>query len=118
MRFLVDRCAGSCLAKWLHDAGHDVLEARNLGADPGDRALPELAASSNRVTITIDADFGELIYRHNVPHAGLIRLPDAPAEQRIELSAEIIGRHRQELENRAIITVRGDRIRVSTLPGN
>ena len=118
MRFLVDRCVGSRLARWLHDAGHDALEARNLGTDPGDRALLELAASSNRVTVTINADFGELIYRHNVHHAGLIRLPDAPAEQRIELAAEIIGRHRQELENRAIITVRGDRIRVSTLPGN
>lgn len=118
MRFLVDRCAGSRLTKWLHDAGHDVLEARDLGKDPGDRVMLELAASSNRVTITIDADFGELIYRHNVPHAGLIRLPDALAEQHIDLAAEIISRHRQELENRAIVTVRGDRIRVSNPPNN
>ena len=80
MRFLVDRCAGSRLAKWLHDAGHDVLEARNLGADPGDRALLEPAASSNRVTITIDTDLGELICWCNVHHVGLPRLLDVPAE--------------------------------------
>ena len=42
MRFLVDRCVGPNLAKWLHDAWHDVFEARNFGTDPGDRPLLEL----------------------------------------------------------------------------
>ena len=95
-----------------------MFELRNLGADPGDRALLELAASSNRVTVAIDADFGELIYRRNVPRAGLIRLPDASTEQRIDLVAEIIVRYRQELKNRAIVTVRGEHIRVSNSPNN
>lgn len=118
MNFLVDRCAGARLAGWLRDNGHNVLEARSLGADPGDRALLELAAASHRVMITIDTDFGELIYLRNVPHAGLIRLPDVPAEQRIALVAEIISRYRPELENRAIVTVRGQRIRVSHPPND
>ena len=78
MRFLVDRCAGRRLAEWLQVEGHDVLEARTLGADPGDRALLELAASENRVLITIDTDFGELVYLHDLPHTGLVRLPDVP----------------------------------------
>ncbi len=118
MNFLVDRCAGTKLADWLRNNGHNVLEARSLGADPGDRALLELAASSNRVLITIDSDFGELIYLHNSAHAGLIRLPDVPAQQRIELLAEVINRHRQKLENSAVVTIRGARIRVSHPPIN
>ena len=83
MRFLVDRCAGRRLADWLSEHEHDVLEARTLGPDPGDRALLELAQSEERILITIDTDFGELIYLHDVPHAGLVRLPDVLAEQRI-----------------------------------
>ena len=63
----MDRCAGRRLAGWLQGEGHDVLEARTLGADPGDRALLELAASENRVLITIDTDFGELVYLHDPP---------------------------------------------------
>lgn len=43
MRFLVDRCAGRRLAEWLRSQGHDVLEARELGPNPGDRALLERA---------------------------------------------------------------------------
>ena len=118
MNFLVDRCAGARLADWLRHNGHNVLEARSLGADPGDQALLELAASANRVLITIDSDFGELIYLRHAAHAGLIRLPDVPAPQRIELVAEVINRHRQALERHAVVTIRGARIRVSYPPTN
>lgn len=116
MRFLIDRCAGRRLAQWLRDAGHDIVEARLIGPDPGDRALLELAKSDDRILITIDTDFGELIYLQDVPHAGLIRLPDVPVEQRIALVSELVECHRQALEARAIVTVRGGRIRTSHYP--
>ena len=116
MRFLVDRCAGRRLAEWLRDAGHDIIEARLLGPDPGDRALLELAAADNRILVTIDTDLGELIHLHGIPHAGLIRLPDVPAEQRIALLSELIERHGQALEAQAIVTIRGGRIRISHYP--
>ena len=113
MRFLIDRCAGRRIAEWLRSDGHNIVEARELGSDPGDRALLELAEADGRILITIDTDFGELIYLHDVSHAGLVRLPDVPAEQRIALMAELIDRHRQALEARAIVTIRGGRIRIS-----
>ena len=116
MRFFIDRCAGRRLADWLRDAGHDIVEARLLGPDPGDKVLLELAEADDRILITIDTDFGELIYLNDVPHAGLIRLPDVPAEQRIALMSELIERHRQALEARAIVTIRGGRIRISHHP--
>ena len=116
MRFLVDRCAGRRLAEWLRDQGHDVVEARELGADPGDRALLERAAADGRILVTIDTDFGELVYVRRVPHAGLVRLPDVPAKRRIALIAEVLERHRQALEIQAIVTIRDGRIRISHPP--
>ena len=38
MKFLIDRCAGRRIAKWLGSLGHDVIETRSLGQDSGDRA--------------------------------------------------------------------------------
>ena len=35
MRFLIDRCAGTLIAKWLRAQGHDVVESRERGVDPG-----------------------------------------------------------------------------------
>ena len=69
-----------------------------------------------RVLVTIDTDFGELIHLHDVPHAGLVRLPDVPAGQRIGLMAELVDSHREALETRSIVTVRGGRIRISKAP--
>ena len=118
MRFLADRWVGRRLAEWLRGQGHEVLESRELGTDPGDRALLERAAAELRILVTIDTDFGELVYVHAVPHAGLVRLPDVPAERRIALMAEVLERHRQALEIQAVVTIRGDRIRVSQPPAS
>ena len=116
MRFIVDRCAGRRLAEWLQDKGHDAIDTRNVGPDPGDKALLESAASDGRVLITIDKDFGELIYLGEVPHAGLIRLPDVPMTQRIAMVEEVISKHGPALEEGRIVTVRGGRTRISGSP--
>jgi predicted nuclease of predicted toxin-antitoxin system len=113
LKFLVDRCAGRRLADWLRLQGHDVVESRERGPDPGDRILLEWAAGEERVLVTIDTDFGELLFVEGTPHHGLVRLPDVPAQKRIELRAQVLKRYTQELETAAIITVRGGRIHIS-----
>ena len=66
MKFLVDRCAGHRLAQWLRDKGHDVVESAKQGEDPGDEAILEWAASEQRILITMDKDFGELVFKNSV----------------------------------------------------
>lgn len=116
MRFLIDRCAGSRLAVWLRQQGHDVVEARKIGPDPGDRALLEMAAKERRILITIDQDFGEFIFSENAQHAGLIRLPDVPAEKRIALVESILSSRTAEILEQSVVTVRGGRVRISRPP--
>ena len=116
MRFLIDRCAGRLLADWLRTQGHDVVESRELGPDPGDRALLDWAANETRILVTIDTDFGELIYLENVSHAGLVRLPDVPTRERQLIMQDLLTRYETELLDAAIITVRGGRIRISKGP--
>ena len=53
MRFLIDRCAGTFIAEWLRTQGHDVVESRERGPDPGDRVLLEWAAQESRILITM-----------------------------------------------------------------
>lgn len=113
MKFLVDRCAGHRLSEWLRQAGHDVVEAREREPDPGDRALLAWAVSENRIVVTIDTDFGELVFGHALAHRGLVRLPDVPAAHRIALMQQILTSYSHELEAKSIITIRGQRIRIS-----
>ena len=58
MKFLLDRCAGHLLAVWLQGQGHDVVESRDRGVDPGDEELLSIAHAEGRVLVTIDTDFG------------------------------------------------------------
>ena len=117
MRFLIDSSAGRQIADWLRRNGHDVIEIRQLGPDPGDRAILELSVRDDRVLVTIDTDFGELVFSHGLRHAGLVRLPNTRTPQRIYLMSMVIARHQRELEMRAIITVsRGGMIRITQYP--
>jgi predicted nuclease of predicted toxin-antitoxin system len=116
MKFLVDRCAGRKLAEWLRSLGHDVLESRALGPDPGDRELLEKGEAEGRILVTIDNDFAKLVYMDRVSHCGIVRLPDVPAEGRIKLMEAVFREHASALHNQAIITVRGQRIRISKPP--
>jgi predicted nuclease of predicted toxin-antitoxin system len=113
MRFLIDRCAGHLIAVWLRKQGHDVVESREFGPDPGDLVLLKWANTESRIVITIDMDFGQLIFLNNIPHSGLIRLPDAPARERQQILDDLLSRFAEQLEEAAIITVRNGRIRIS-----
>ena len=113
MKFLVDRCAGHRLAEWLRRAGHDVVEARERHPDPGDHALLAWAVAEDRIVVTIDTDFGELVFAHALPHCGLVRLPDVPATQRIALMEHVLASYALDLDAKAIVTIRGERIRIS-----
>jgi predicted nuclease of predicted toxin-antitoxin system len=113
LKFLIDRCAGRRLAEWLRGEGHDVLEVRAFGRDPGDEALLRQAADQERVLVTIDSDFGTLIHLRARPHTGLIRLPDVPSSTRIELMTQILTGYTEEELSQALVTVKGSRIRVS-----
>jgi hypothetical protein len=54
------RCAGTTLARWLRDGGHDVREAQGSGPDPGDEELLVEALAEGRVLVTLDKEFGAL----------------------------------------------------------
>jgi predicted nuclease of predicted toxin-antitoxin system len=113
LKFLIDRCVGRRLAEWLAVFGHDIRTSWADGqSDPGDLALLRMAADDGRILITIDSDFGTLVYLYGAIHAGFIRLPDVPAAMRIALMADLLERHGEDLPG-AIVTVRGGRVRIS-----
>lgn len=115
MRFLIDRCAGRRLAEWLRQQNHDVVESRERGSDPGDQMLLHWAATEARILVTMDKDFGAFVFMEDASHCGIVRLPDVPADKRIGLVAKVLKDHSTALLNKAIVTVRGGRIRVSNI---
>lgn len=63
--------------------------------------------------MTIDQDFGALVFGYGAPHAGVIRLPDVPAGARIALMGSLLRHHGEDELMGAVVTVRGNRVRIS-----
>ena len=116
MRFLVDACAGVRLAEWLVSQGHEAISSREIGLDPGDRKLLERAVRESRILVTMDKDFGRFLFAERLPHCGVVRLPDVPGNERLHVMEQVLLRHAVDLKERAVITVRGGRMRVSHTP--
>ena len=75
MNFLLDQSTDARLVLWLTDRGHNALR---IGRDypPGlaDAEGLTLATREGRILITDDREFGELVFRHRQPHAGVTYL--------------------------------------------
>jgi predicted nuclease of predicted toxin-antitoxin system len=90
MRLLADENVEPIVVEWLRVTRHDVLHM--LEADPGapDTVVLERARDEQRVLITYDRDFGELVFRTGAVTAGVLLLrlsPAAPAERLVLLQA-------------------------------
>jgi predicted nuclease of predicted toxin-antitoxin system len=115
MRFLLDESAEARIAVFLTAHGHD---ATRIGRDYP-RSLPDedvlaLAHHEQRILITNDKDFGELVVREHHPHAGVIlfRFPlDSTAQQKIRALEALLASRSVPLDQFFVVTPQGNRMR-------
>lgn len=69
--------------------------------------------NQSRILVTIDTDFGQLIFVERLAHSGLIRLPDVPSLERHRILEDLLNRFSQDIKNGSVVTVRGGRVRIS-----
>lgn len=67
MRILADEDMEKAVVLDLRDYGHDVCWVVETNPSEEDIDLLKLGTQDQRIVITYDTDFGELICRHNVP---------------------------------------------------
>jgi len=74
VKFLVDECCDTELVSLLRSEGHDVVYIMEFQPGALDKDVLEKAFIENRVLLTEDKNFGELIYRLKKPAYGVILL--------------------------------------------
>lgn len=113
MKFLLDECAGSVqLRRVLAGLGQDVIVASDFAPGASDEDLLALAYDEQRVLVTDDKGFGELVFRRGLPHFCVIRFFKTTEAQRFAAVHTLIERHSSVLEQAAIVVVRGHLIRI------
>lgn len=79
MRWLADECVDAALVASLRAAGHDVSYVAEVASGLTDTEALALAQDQQRLFLTEDKDFGELVFRFCLPAPGLVLLRIDPA---------------------------------------
>lgn len=98
MKFLRDVCVSSrSLQAFLIAEGHDVLSAVAIDPKASDEHLMDLAFQAQRILVTEDKDFGELIFVRKLPHGPVVRLVGLTVDEQVRAVAELLEHRAAEL---------------------
>ena len=74
MKFVADECCDAGLVSLLRSEGHDTIYIKEFGPGALDKEVLEKAFAEERILLTEDKDFGELVYRLEKPAYGVVLL--------------------------------------------
>ncbi|MEM9856959.1 MAG: DUF5615 family PIN-like protein [Bacteroidota bacterium] len=113
MKVVLDSCIWAGTINVLRGAGYDTIWVGNyFKNDPGDNEILQYAYENDRTLITLDKDFGELAIVKGAPHKGIIRIVNFAAREQGLICVKILKNYKEELKNKALITVDKNKIRV------
>jgi predicted nuclease of predicted toxin-antitoxin system len=117
MRFIVDESAGIAVVESLRQSGHDVLAVAETMRQAGDPDILALALNQDRILVTNDKDFGELVFRSGRTHHGvlLLRLHDESSANRVRVVQSVLERYADRLPDHFVVTTES-RVRIRPAP--
>lgn len=78
MKFLIDVNASGSVASCFIDQGHDVALVSAKDPRVPDEEVLKWALSEERIIVTTDKDFEEMIWHQARKHCGVLRLENLP----------------------------------------
>lgn len=117
MKFLLDVHVGTSIAKALRKEGHDVLQAAFAHQDWSDRRLLDLAVQEQRILVTEDRDFSDLVYAHAAPAPpAILYLRCEPEDQPMMADRVLASLDTDKLQGHMVV-IRPGSTRYRPLPG-
>lgn len=74
MKFLLDENLGIKTPQYLRSLGFDIVSISELSPGILDIDVLNMANEEKRILITLDKDFGELVFKEGLVHSGVILL--------------------------------------------
>ena len=109
LRFLVDVGVSKKVEEWLLKNGYDIKTVRDIDPKMSDNEVLIMAVSESRMVVTMDKDFGELVYNSGLAHSGvlLLRLEGSNANEKVKIIEKILAEHSDKLSNNFCTFQRG-----------
>lgn len=114
MKFIIDAGVGRSVETQLAADGHEVLPVRARDPHLPDQEILRWAVQEQAIVVTMDKDFGDLIWKERLPHAGvvLLRMEEATGPERAAAMHRIAQEFGAELPL-AFTVFKNDRLRIS-----
>jgi predicted nuclease of predicted toxin-antitoxin system len=115
MRFLADENVSNKVVNVLRNKGIDIVSMKDFGSSLSDEKVLETANAQDRILITFDADFAELVFKRKLKAKGVILLKFVPkSSQHIVETIETVLMTQAKIEDHFLI-IKEKRIRVLRL---
>jgi predicted nuclease of predicted toxin-antitoxin system len=117
LNFLADESCDFGVVRALRENGHDVVPVCEFAKRLEDSDVIDLSAREDRILITEDKDFGQLVYAHGHGSRGVI-LVRYPATARRRLFDDIVKLAEQKGDalRTSFVVLQPGRVRVARLP--
>lgn len=101
LKFLIDVGVGKKIEGYLKLRGFDIKAVRDINPCMKDEEIIRIADFEERIVITMDKDFGELVYHSSMKHSGIIllRLEDATGEEKLKFFQYIMENYSSQIKN-------------------
>jgi len=99
MTLLADEGVDALIVVRLRESGHDVVYVAELSPSISDSEVLDIANARHALLVTADKDFGELVFRQGLAHAGvvLLRLAGLMAATKADIVVQALRHHAAEL---------------------
>lgn len=100
-KIIVDMGVGKIIEKYLTQQGFQVIAISKINPQMSDADIIDLANKEDAIIITMDKDFGELVFKIHSTHKGilLLRLEDAVAEEKLSAIQNIFPEYSFGIKN-------------------
>jgi predicted nuclease of predicted toxin-antitoxin system len=117
MRFLADESCDFHVVRALRAAGHDVLAVSEIAPGAEDATVIDLAVREQRIFLTEDRDFGQLVFAAAKPTPGviLVRFPSLVRASLPAMLVDLAANHAEKLGEHFVVVQPG-RIRFGVIP--
>ena len=109
LKFILDVGVGNKVGAYLSSEGYDATLISKINPSMTDSDILSIAKNEERMVITMDKDFGELVYHSRKVHKGvlLLRLEDANGDEKVEVMRFIMESFADQLEGRFCVFKNG-----------
>lgn len=113
LRFLVDESVSGDVIEYLRSSGYDVVAIVEVAKGARDQVILIRAVNEERILITIDKDFGDLVFHSGQSHVGvlLFRLKDETGSNQVRVLSSVLDRYAGRLPGQFAI-LRDESIRL------